>query len=38
MNWFQTPLSSAAFGGHLDVVKFLVSRGADINAEDVRTK
>jgi len=27
-----TPLHAACFGGHLDIVKFLISEGADINA------
>jgi ankyrin repeat protein len=29
-----TPLHYAAFGGHRDVVRFLVQQGADINARD----
>ena len=28
-----TPLMKASFGGHLDVVKFLVDIGADVNAK-----
>lgn len=30
----STPLLMAVYGGHLEVVKYLVSRGADINAFD----
>ena len=32
---FQTPLHYAAGNGHLEVVKELVSRGADIDAKNV---
>ena len=30
----MTPLHRAAENGHLDTVTFLVSKGADVNAED----
>ena len=33
--WFQTPLYYAACGGHLEVVKLLVSSGADIDVKNV---
>ena len=29
-----TPLSAAASGGHLEVVKLLIKEGADVNAKD----
>eukprot|EP00026_Physarum_polycephalum_P011596 Phypoly_transcript_11831.p1 GENE.Phypoly_transcript_11831~~Phypoly_transcript_11831.p1 ORF type:complete len:249 (+),score=33.50 Phypoly_transcript_11831:333-1079(+) len=34
-NPLATPIHYAARSGHLDVVKFLVDRGADINARDI---
>jgi tetratricopeptide (TPR) repeat protein len=33
-----TALVSAAFGNHLDVVKMLVAKGANVNAEDTENK
>jgi hypothetical protein len=33
--WFQTPLYDAAANGCLEVVKLLVSSGADIDAKNV---
>ena len=29
----QTPLHLAAFGGHTDIVKILIEKGADVNAK-----
>ena len=30
----QTPLDQAASGGHTDIVKILIEKGADVNAKD----
>ena len=30
----QTPLHCAAVGGHTDIVKILIEKGADVNAKD----
>ena len=34
LQWQQTPLHRAVQQGHIDVVKILLTKGADIHAED----
>ena len=35
LQWRQTPLHTAVQWGRIDVVKILLTKGADINAKDV---
>ena len=34
LQWQQTPLHKAVARGHIDIVKILLTKGADINAKD----
>ena len=34
LQYHQTPLNTAATGGHTDTVKILIEKGADVNAKD----
>ena len=34
LQYHQTPLHEAAYGGRTDAVKILIEKGADVNAKD----
>ena len=38
LQWQQTPLHDAVLGGHIEVIKILLAKGADINAKNEVSK